>query len=247
MQLKTSLHIHTSEDKKDGHMINYDVYKLIDTAVERGFRVLGYTPHNKFVFKEEYASYARNKGVLLIPGVERGLGMLFKKHVLILNCDESAEKIKKLKHLEKYKKDHPEALIIAPHPTYNRAISLGARNLKKHIETFDAIEHSCVYTKKLNSNKKAKRIAKEFHKPVIATGDVHRLKKLDTDFALIEAEEFSIEAVFDAIKRGNFQNITEPKKLREVVGHIATHIYRYCSRFITVKILRVDNRYCHQG
>ena len=32
----------------------------------KGFDVLGFTPHQKFVFKEEFARYANEKGILLI-------------------------------------------------------------------------------------------------------------------------------------------------------------------------------------
>ena len=131
MILKTSLHIHTSEDKKDGHMISYNIYELIDEAHKKGFQVLGFTPHQKFVFKQEHADYAQQKGILLIPGVERRLGRIAGNHVIILNCDKSAEKVRNLKQLARYKIDHPEVFVLCPHPTYNRMVSIGVRNLRR--------------------------------------------------------------------------------------------------------------------
>lgn len=237
MRLKASLHIHTSEDKKDGHIINYNVYNLIDEAEKCGFNVLGFTPHKKFVFREEFAVYAKNKGILLIPGVERGLGRFLNQHVIILNCDQTVEKIKTLKQLAKYKSEHPEIFILAPHPTYSRLISIGARNLKKYINLFDAIEYSYAYSKKLNfHNKKARIIAARFKKPIISTADVHILKKLNTDFAIIEAEDLSAAGVFQAIKYGRFENITAPKSLFGLIKYYLNFLANYIVKYLTVKI-----------
>ncbi len=243
MQLKASLHIHTSEDKKDGHMINYSIYDLIDEAEKNGFKVLGFTPHNKFVFKQKFAEYAKNKGILLIPGVELSLGHVFSKHVVILNCNKNIEKIKSLKQLLEYKKNHPEIFILAPHPTYNRFISVGARNLKKYIDLFDAIEYSCSYSQKMNrNNKKAGSIAASFQKPIISTGDVHVLKKLNTDFCIIEATDCTAESVLQAIKYGKFKNITAPKTFFGLIASYINFSSKYISKYITVKILHTSDK-----
>jgi len=238
MQLKASLHIHTSEDKKDGHIINYNVYNLIDEAQKCGFKVLGFTPHKEFVFKEEFAEYAKKKGILLIPGVERGLGRFFNRHVVILNCDKTIEKVKTLKELLAYKEKHPGIFVLAPHPTYNRLISIGARKLKKYINLFDAIEHSCACSKKTNfHNKEAEAIAARFQKPIIATADVHILKKLNTDFAIIEAVDLTTESVLQAIKYGKFKNVTAPQSLFDLTKYYINFLTKYTIKYITIKIL----------
>ena len=243
MQLKVSLHIHTNEDKKDGHIINYNVYNLIDEAEKCGFNVLGFTPHNKFVFKQEYADYAKKKGLLLLPGIERGLGRFANQHVVILNCDKSAEKIKTFKQLSDYKAEHPEIFILAPHPTYNRLISIGAGKLKKYINLFDAIEHSCACSKKLDHhNKKAAAIAARFQKPVIATADVHVLKKLNTDFALVEAVDLTAESVFMAIRYGKFKNVTVPQSMSDLYKYYVKFISKYIIKYITIKVLGLSSR-----
>ena len=237
MILKASLHIHTKEDKKDGHMIKYDVFDLVDEAAKRGFRVLGFTPHQKYVFKEEYAEYAKKKGILLIPGVERSLGRVSAKHVIILNCGPEAEKIKNFRQLEEYKKNHPEVFVLSPHPTFSRLISIGERNLRRYISLFDAIEHSWLYSIKINKNQKAAYVAREFKKPFIATADVHRLKKLDTDYIILSANDFSTEGVFEAIRNGCFENITFPKRQLDLVLYIAGHIVEYYSKILVKKPL----------
>jgi predicted metal-dependent phosphoesterase TrpH len=216
---------------------------LIDEAEKCGFKVLGFTPHKKFVFKEEFAEYAKKKGILLIPGVERGLGRLFNKHVIILNCDKTIEKVKTLKQLLKYKNEHPEIFILAPHPTYSRLISIGARELKKYIDLFDAIEHSAAYSKKLNrNNKKAESIAARFQKPVIATADVHFLKKLNTDFAIIEAVDMTTESVLQAIKYGKFKNVTVPKTFFDLIKYYLSFLTKYIGKYITVKIFGLRSK-----
>jgi len=248
MQLKASLHIHTSEDKKDGHLINYNVYNLIDEAERCGFKVLGFTPHKKFVFKKEFADYAKKKGILLIPGVERGLGRVLNKHVVILNCDKTIEKVKTLKELNAYKEKHPEIFILAPHPAYNRLISIGSRSLKKYIYLFDAIEHSCACSKKMNhQNKKAEAIAARFQKPVIATADVHFLKKLNTDFAIIEAVDLTAESVLQAIRYGKFKNVTAPKNSFDLIKYYINFLMKYIGRYITVKIFGLRTKKLELG
>jgi predicted metal-dependent phosphoesterase TrpH len=242
MLLKTSLHIHTSEDKKDGHMIGYDAYRLIDEAEKSGFDVLGFTPHQKFVFKPEFAEYAKKKGILLIPGVERSFGRVLNKHVIILNCDKSIEKVKNFKQLIKYKKEHPEIFVLAPHPTYNRLLSVGARNLEKYIGLFDAIEYSWLYSKRMNSNKRAEKIALAHNKPMVSTADVHVLKKLDTDYALIEADGFTAESVFRAIKEQRFENITAPKKFADIAAYLIATNIKYVVKYIEKKMLGLDER-----
>lgn len=239
MQLKISLHIHTKEDKKDGHMISYNVFQLIDEAEKCGFDVLGYTPHQKFVCRPEYVEYAKSKGILLIPGVERGLGRFHNKHVIILNCDKSAEKVKNFRQLAKYKQENPHVFVLAPHPTFSRLLSMGVRNLRKHINLFDAIEYSWLYSQKLNPNRRAEAIALEFNKPMISTSDVHVLKKLDMDFSLIEAQSFTAEGVFTAIKEKRIENVTEPKRIFDLAVYLLRTNFRYVFKLFEVKVLRL--------
>jgi hypothetical protein len=236
MQLKASLHIHTSEDKRDGHMIDYSIYQLIDEAKKKGFRVLGFTPHQKFVFKPEFAAYAAQQGILLIPGVERNLGRFLFKHVIVLNCDRSIEKVNNLKQLRRYKAEHPEIFILAPHPTFSRLVSLGARQLKNNIDLFDAIEYSWFYSPAMNNNRRAKMIADEFGKPMIATSDVHVLKRLNSDYAFIDAEEFTAESVLKAIAGNRFENITAPKQFGDLMKYVAVTLGKYIKGFTKIYI-----------
>ncbi|MFH1662180.1 MAG: PHP domain-containing protein [Candidatus Falkowbacteria bacterium] len=221
MKLKASLHIHTSEDKTDGHVIKYNVYKLIDEAKKYDFKILALTCHKKFECKKEHIDYAKKNGILLIPGVELALRKFLRNNdVLVLNCEENVEKIKNFADLIKYKKNHPEIFIIAPHPLFGIKESIGKNKLIKYINVFDAVENSWFYSKFVNFNKKAKKIAKKYKKPFISTSDAHVLTYFNKDYTIIETEKLNIESVFKAIKANKFTNITEPKSLYKLIFYI---------------------------
>lgn len=225
MKLKTNLHLHTKEDPLDGEswqkIVRYDVYELIDYAHKHDFKVLALTSHLEFIYKEEYGEYAKAKGILLIPGIEIELReIFFEKHVLVLNCDKSIEKIKTFQELTDYKKKHPDIFVIAPHPDFGFVYSIGLKNLRKYIDVFDAIECSWFYAGWFDLNKGSKELAKEFNKPFISTSDTHILKNLKDDYAVIEADGLTIESVFKAIKESKFVNVTKEKKTADLVKYL---------------------------
>lgn len=199
MLLKINLHFHARQDER---MLDYDIYEGIDYAKEKGFDVLAYTPHRKFLFKEEYAEYALKKGILLMPGIEMEIG---EKHIVVLNCDKNIENVKTFKDLTNYKNKNPQILILAPHPFVLSLKSLFL-NLLKNIDLFDAVEMTVFSNKIFNFNKKAEKIAEKSGLPFIATSDTHFLKDMERGYALIDAAEKTPEAIFSAIKKEEFEN-----------------------------------------
>lgn len=199
MFLKTNLHFHTSFDEK---ITNYSIYEGIDYAKEQNFGVLAYTPHRKFIFKQEFSQYAESKGILLIPGIEIQIG---KKHIVILNCGKEAENIKSFEDVANYKKRNQNILILAPHPFVFSPKSLRSAFLE-NIGLFDAVEMTVFSNAIFNFNKHAEITAKKYGKPFIATSDTHFLKDINRGYALVNVGEKTIEAVLDAIKKGDFQN-----------------------------------------
>lgn len=205
MILKANLHLHTKDDPED--LIPYTFETAIKEAAKLGFQVIAITCHNSFVFHEKYRIFADENNILLIPGIEKTIQ---KKHVLILNCDKNAENIKNFKELETYKKTNPDIFIIAPHPFFYGNTAL-KKKLLQNIRIFDAIEHSWFYSKKFNRNTKGSETARKFNLPFIATSDTHNLFFLDTNYALIEAEEKTIPAILKAIHDREFKNVTAPR------------------------------------
>ena len=213
MQAKASLHLHTKEDFKDGALITYNIKQLIDQAVSDNFSVLAITGHEKCVVQPEHLAYARSRGVLLISGVELKIR---QKHVLVLNCDASVEAIKSLAELSDFKKNHPEIMVIAPHPNHKKS-SLGLRRLEEFKNLFDAIEHSWFYSKIINPNLRAAAWCQKNKKPFIATSDLHLIEYLNCDYAVLEINSLSVSDVFSAIRENKFVNISSPKSLTEMI------------------------------
>lgn len=208
MFLKTNLHFHTSDDPVD-RFIKYDFYEGIDRAASLGFEVIALTAHNKRVYSEEYEKYAAEKGILLIPAIEKDIE---KRHVVILNADSETETINKFSDLKNYKKKRPDIFVIAPHPYFFSSYSLNGK-LKANIELFDAVECSWFYSKNVNLNLEARKTAEKHELPFIATSDTHLIEFLDTSYAIVETAEKNSDAVLAALRNRQFQNITSPRKL----------------------------------
>ncbi len=212
MIFKANLHLHTSEDPKDSG-IKYNIYQAIDEAKKFNFNILALTCHEKFVFQEKMGVYAKKKGMLLIPGIEKKIN---RKEVVILNCQKDIENIQTFSQLREYKRKNPDVFVLAPHPYFPSTKTLG-RSLEKNIDIFDAIEFSWFWHPKLNFNKKAKEIAKRYNKPYLATSDTHILKYLDISYALIEADRLEAKEIFKAIREKKIKNKSQSLSLLEMI------------------------------
>ena len=70
--LKVDLHLHTADDPLD--RIRHSGAELVDRAAALGFDALAITLHDAQFDAARLRAYARERGVLLIPGVERTIG-----------------------------------------------------------------------------------------------------------------------------------------------------------------------------
>ena len=91
--LKVELHTHCNLDPKDN--LIHSAKELIDKAKELNFDVLAITCHHKVTHTSELENYAKDKGILLIPGTELSIE---NKDVLIYNVTN--EDIKNIKRFE---------------------------------------------------------------------------------------------------------------------------------------------------
>ena len=224
--LKAELHIHTNADPEDNSFVTYSVYELIDRAEKLNFNVLAITCHNYVYSSQEAEGYAKKKGILLISGAELTIE---GKHVLVYNItNQLANQIKTLEDLKKFKDNHPEIFVIAPHPFHYKNICLMDRVIK-HLSLFDAWEYSFFYLKILNPNKKTLKLAKKYKKPVVGGSDVHKLKDLGRTYTLIDSS-LEINEVFKAIKSGKTKVVTKPLGYFEFI--------KIFSRFIIVGLFK---------
>ena len=84
---KVQFHAHTKSDPED--CLFHSDKALIDRAKSHNYDVLAITCHNKIAHTQELEAYAAEKGILLLPGMEKTVE---KNHVVIVNAKKEAEK-----------------------------------------------------------------------------------------------------------------------------------------------------------
>ncbi len=169
--IKIDLHIHTLDDPKDA--VDFSAHQLLERARSLGFRVLAITLHDAVFDRREVFAEAAAMGILLIPAAEM---RLLGADVIVLNVtpDEIAG-LKNFDDLRRLRARRGDSIFtIAPHPFYVVGGSIGSR-LFSEIDCFDAIEYCHFHFGPINPNRRAKRVAAQFGKPLIATSDAHRL------------------------------------------------------------------------
>ncbi|NWG02089.1 MAG: PHP domain-containing protein [Syntrophaceae bacterium] len=213
--LKVDLHLHTAEDPLD--LVRYTAKELISKAADEGFDVIAITNHHRMTFNPDLSSYAREKGILLIPGIEMTIQ---KRHVLVLNppLHKMCSDFYSLSKLRR-----PETLIIAPHPYFPGTYSLNGY-LMKYLHLFDALEYCHFYSPMINFNQKAVKISRSFGLPLIGNSDSHFLSQFGTTYSWIYAEK-NLEAIFTAIRQHKIKIASRPLKTMEM-GSIANRFLR---------------------
>ena len=208
--LKVDLHIHTADDPVD--RLHHTGYDVIDRAAELGLDALAITLHEIQMTDARLVAYARERGVTLIPGVERSIA---GKHVLLLNFPaEAAERAKSFEDLRRAK-DRWAGLVIAPHPFFPGPTCLGGL-LDRHPSLFDAVEFSYFHTWWANFNERAVGWARTHGKPVVGNSDLHDLRQLGRTFSEVAGTDRSAEAICDAIRSGAVAVRSSPVPLVEL-------------------------------
>jgi hypothetical protein len=210
--LKADFHLHTREG--DG-FIAYDARGLIDRAASLGYGVLSITNHDTLTFSRDLARYAEDRGIVLIPGVE---ATIEGRHVLVYNLDVAPERLRTFADLRRLRA--PEWLVVAPHPFFPASYALGNR-LLEHLDLFDAIELSHFYTRHLNFNDRAVRLAHEASLPLIGTSDAHLVRQFGATYSLVEAAP-TPASVLDAVRKGAVRITSRPLALSECAAIVLT-------------------------
>ncbi|RJP80608.1 MAG: PHP domain-containing protein [Candidatus Zixiibacteriota bacterium] len=212
--LKADFHTHTNDCVFDG--VTHSAIELIDHAARLGFQVLAITNHINVIFSERWREYAALRGLFLLPGVEANIQ---RKHVLIINADREADKLRTFEDLEVYRRSH-NVLVMAPHPYYPGYICL-RRKLERHRELFDAVEYNSFYTNRFNPNIPAARFARKTGMTLVGGSDTHRLHQLGKTYSMIQAEP-DLESIFEAIRGGRVRVVSRPFQAHEAVQLAAT-------------------------
>jgi len=193
--LKVDLHLHTAEDPVD--RIPHTAAALIDRAADLGFGALAITLHDRPLEDPRLRDRARERGVVLIPGIERTIR---GRHVLLLNCPPAAAgSVHTLDDVARIKARHG-ALVIAPHPFFPGRSCIGS-SLDAYAGLFDAVEWSYFWTRGINFNRRAARWAADYGKPLVANSDLHDLRQLGRTFSWVAAAA-DPAAICEAIRKG---------------------------------------------
>lgn len=208
-ELKADLHLHTCECRHEA-AIRYSARQLIDIAATRGFEVLAITNHDTLTWSESLGEYARERGIVLIPGVELTVQ---GRHVLVYNLSAPLSTIQTFADLQRVKSE--ENLIIAPHPFFPASRSLG-RDFYRWQQLFDAAELCHFYTTRIDFNRPLLRAARATGLPLVGTSDAHTLAQFGTTYSMIAAEK-NPAAIFAAIRQGAVQVVTRPLSFAELV------------------------------
>jgi predicted metal-dependent phosphoesterase TrpH len=204
--IKIDLHIHTLDDPKDA--VDYSAHQLLSRARTLGFRVLAITLHDAVFNRPEVFADAAAMGILLIPAAEM---RLHGADVIVLNvsAEEMAE-LKSFDDLRRLRERRGDSIFtIAPHPFYIFGGSIGSR-LFQEMDCFDAIEFCHFHIGLFNPNRRAKRVASRFGKPLIATSDAHRLHAFGRHYTSVPMPSvLTFENVFAALRSGPLR-LTSP-------------------------------------
>jgi len=213
--LKVDLHLHSSEDPHDA--LDYDARELIRHAARRHFDAIAITLHGKVIDDPGLPQFARDEGVLFIPGIEK---RIHGKEVLIYNVSQAEiDTVRTFADLRKMKtRMGNEILIIAPHPFFKQSQCLG-RHLEENIDLFDAIEYCHLYMRFWNLNKRAAEVARAHAKPMVATSDSHALWMFGRNYTLLDAPK-TMAGIFQAVREGRGHPHSEPIKLTEFVRKV---------------------------
>jgi predicted metal-dependent phosphoesterase TrpH len=200
--LKVELHTHTADDPFD--RIPHTTFELIDRAAALGYDALAITLHERQLDLGRFRPYAADRGLVLIPGVERTIE---GRHVLLLNFKSGTGAVRTFSDLARLK-SRQRALVIAPHPFFPGSACL-RKDLERHASLFDAVERNAMFTRRVDFNRRAEHWAARHGKPVVGNCDVHRLWQLGTTYSLVDAPR-TADAICEAIAAGRVRVVSRP-------------------------------------
>jgi predicted metal-dependent phosphoesterase TrpH len=195
--LKVELHAHTDDDPAD--RIAHTTEQLIDHAASLGYDGLAVTLHDRYFDPTPYADYARTRGIVLLPGIERTIA---GKHLLLINLPPACANVGTFDDVARLKTTSA-GLVVAPHPFYPTPSALG-RLLDAHASLIDAVELNAMYTRELDFNRRAVAWARANGKPLVGNTDLHLLAQMGSTYSLVDAEP-DADAICEGIRAGRVE------------------------------------------
>lgn len=196
--LKVELHAHTALDPVD--YITHTTRQLIDRAAVLGYGALAVTLHNRYYDPADDAEYARARGLVLLPGIERTIA---RRHILLVNFGSGAADVASFDDLRRLKAREPSGLIVAPHAFYPTPTAMSA-DADACVDIIDAVEVNSMFVSWLDFNQRAIAWARRHGKPIVGNTDLHLLDQLGTTYTLVDAPP-EPDAICAAIRAGRVE------------------------------------------
>jgi predicted metal-dependent phosphoesterase TrpH len=194
--IKTELHAHTDADPAD--RIAHGVRGMVDHAVGLGYGAIAVTLHDRYFDPAEDAAYARDRGLVLIAGIERTIR---GRHILLINFPAESARVRDFDELAELKAGHPRGLVVAPHAFYPTPSALGTHLMNTHAALIDAVEVNAMHTRMLDFNRRAITWARANGKPLVGNTDLHLLAQMGSTYSMVDAPA-EADAICEAIRGG---------------------------------------------
>jgi predicted metal-dependent phosphoesterase TrpH len=199
---RIELHSHCQGDPVDAYL-GHTIFEHIDRAKAIGLHAIAVTWHRKICALPEAFAYARERDILLIPGMEAEVD---QRHLVVLNLAEGDlpgeptwDQVRALRARK------PDVLMLAPHPFYPHPTCLG-NLMNDHIDCIDAVEWCMIHVhwlpKSISPNLRAARWAQKHGKTLVACSDAHSLSSIGKNASTVEADELTPAALFAGIRAG---------------------------------------------
>jgi predicted metal-dependent phosphoesterase TrpH len=200
--VKLELHTHTDEDPAD--RITHSARQLVDRASGLGYGAMAITLHDRYFDPAPHADYARERGVVLLSGIERTIA---RRHILLINFPAACADVRSFEDIAKLKA-RSGGLVVAPHPFYPIPSALGGM-LDEQAAIVDAVEINAMYTRLIDFNRRAIAWARAHGKPLVGNTDLHLLDQMGPTYSLVDAEPHA-DALCEAIRAGRVEVRTKP-------------------------------------
>ncbi|WP_340820703.1 PHP domain-containing protein [Methanolobus sp. WCC4] len=190
--MKFDLHVHSCYSKDS----NASLDDILEHAARNGLDGFAICDHDRIEGGFACSERAKelNSDLIVIPGVEVSSS---KGHILVLGVRDAIEP--GLSPEETIKRARQQgALVIIPHPFKITSHGIG------YIEGLDAdaievLNSRCVTN---GPNNRAREAAGELGFPMVGGSDSHEAEMVGRSYTEIDADERTVEAVLDAIRKG---------------------------------------------
>jgi predicted metal-dependent phosphoesterase TrpH len=209
---RIDLHNHCQGDPLDP--LAHTIYEHIDQAKKVCLDAIAITWHRRVCMDEAAFTYARERGMLVIPGMEAEVD---GKHLVVLGLREGDlpgrtnwEEIRALRARK------PGIVTMAAHPFYPHPCCLN-RHMNEAIDCIDLVEWCALHVNwlpsRISPNLRAARWAQQHGKTLVACSDAHSPAAIGRSPSTVEATALTEEAILEAVRAGH---VTFPRHSLEM-------------------------------